>query len=812
MTIQQMFFGISGALGYLLQRSVRLRSSASAYFNRTPASATNRKTWTWSGWVKRGILGSGSEQALFTAGNQPANTYDTFTWLSDLIRFTVINAAAQRILVTTQSVFRDPSAWYHVVIAIDTTQAVSTNGVRIWVNNVLQPLTVTAYTQNQDCTINSTSPHYIGVLGGYAPSYFDGYLAEVNFIDGQALTPTSFGEFNTITGVWQPIKYAGTYGTNGFYLNFQDNSGATATTIGKDSSGNGNNWTPNNISVTAGITYDSMTDVPTLTSATQSNFATLNSLNIFSVNIAAGAVSNGNLRTQSAASVNAYQYLGSTISVQSGAYYFESTISQVASSIFPTAAVGWAINNTSSALPATYVQVQLYTGSGSTILVNGTTVQSGLGTITNGDIIGIAFDATNLTCQFYKNGATLGTQVTGITSGSYQATVAPVSNGSAATAIIDVNFGQRPFAYTPPTGFVALNSFNLLDNTITNGSNQFAATLWTGNGSNPRNITGLNFQPDFVWVKARNAGVSNLLNDSVRGFGTTKNLQSNTTSAEGAGGANGAVSAALSNGFTVAAGATDSANVNNNTVTYVGWSWKGGGTAVTNTSGSTSSQVSANPTAGFSVVTWTQAAPAATIGHGLGVAPKLIIVKQRNVVNSWYVNSSLLTGGNDFALILNATSAAANTANIWNNTAATSSVFSIGTAWGAGTMVAYCFAEIPGYSKFGSYIGNGSTDGRFVYLGFRPRWLLIKRTDSTGGWNLYDSTRNPYNVADLILQPNNSNAEASGITFPSAIDFLSNGFKTRNYDATYGPNINANGGTYIYMAFAENPFKNALAR
>jgi hypothetical protein len=794
MTIQQMFFGISGALGNLFQRSVRLRASASAYFNRTPASATDRKTWTWSAWIKRGDLAN--VQTFFAARPAVGGNPYTILYFSGS---TLIAISDNGLSLTANNLLRDPSSWYHIVLNIDTTQATSSNRAALYINGILVSYSSAAYpAQNADLAINSTTNHYIGVNPSIG-QYFDGYMTEVNFIDGQALTPTSFGEFNTITGVWQPKKYTGTYGTNGFYLNFQDNSGATATTIGKDSSGNGNNWTPNNISVTAGATYDSMTDVPTLTSATQSNFATLNPL-ARTVSPQA-TLSNANLTISSPGTTDVTY---GSIGVSSGKYYWEVTPTTATTNTM----IG--IGRDGGLFDWRTANGYAYWGSNGNKYTNSTGTAYGASYTTN-DVIGVALDMDAGTLTFYKNNASQGTAFSSL-SGTFFPMISNAGGGASWAG--NVNFGQRPFAYTPPTGFVALNSFNLPNSTITNGSNQFAATLWTGNGSSPRNITGLNFQPDFVWVKSRNAGVSHSLNDSVRGFGTTKNLQSNTTSAEGASGANGAVSAALSNGFTVAAGATDSANVNNNTVTYVGWSWKANGTAITNTSGSITSSVSANPSAGFSIVTYTGTGANATVGHGLGVAPSLIIVKSRSVVVDWAVYHKSI--GNTGAVFLDLTNATNTNIVFWNNTTPTSSVFNIGinvsVNQSAATYVAYAFAEIPGFSKFGSYTGNGSTDGPFIYLGFRPRWLLIKRTDSTGNWNLYDSTRNPYNVADLYLQTNNSNAEASGITFPSAIDLLSNGFKTRNYDATYGPNINANGGTYIYMAFAENPFKNALAR
>ena len=248
--------------GYQISRSVRLRSSASAYLNRTPASASNRKTWTWSAWVK---IGSNSDNFIF--GGNPSATQRCYIALtsSNNLDLVGVNASSTVLQLRTTAVFRDPSAWYHFVFSIDTTQATAADRAKIYINgSQITALSIATYpSQNTDLEVNNNSSHVIGVRGTYSiTNLFDGYLTEINFIDGQALTPSSFGETDTITGSWVAKKYTGSYGTNGFYLNFSDNSAATSTTIGKDYSGNGNNWTPNNISVTAGTTYDSMLDVP----------------------------------------------------------------------------------------------------------------------------------------------------------------------------------------------------------------------------------------------------------------------------------------------------------------------------------------------------------------------------------------------------------------------------------------------------------------------------------------------------------------------------------------------------------------------
>ena len=335
---------------------------------------------------------------------------------------------------------------------------------------------------------------------------------------------------------------------------------------------------------------------------------------------------------------------------------------------------------------------------------------------------------------------------------------------------------------------------------IPDGRVAMAASLFTGTGASlavANTVNGVNFQPDFVWVKGRSGATDHALYDSVRG--TTKDLVSNATSAETTQATG--LTAFGSTGFTVGA----LAKMNTSAATYVGWQWKAGGTAVSNTAGSITSSVSANATAGFSVVTYMGTGANATVGHGLGVAPKMMIVKQRSAVNDWIVYHSVLGSGS--AVYLNLTNANA-AATAWNSTSPTSSVFSVGTSniinQSGQTYVAYCFSEVAGYSKFGSYTGNGSADGPFVFTNFQPRYILLKST-STGDWVTYDSSRNPYNVEDLYLYPNSSAAEAGSGT--PRIDFLSNGFKIRNTGQS-----NVSGETIIYMAFASNPLKYSNAR
>jgi hypothetical protein len=421
----------------------------------------------------------------------------------------------------------------------------------------------------------------------------------------------------------------------------------------------------------------------------------------------------------------------------------------------------------------------------------------------NGDVIGFAVDMDAGTIVFYKNGASQGTAFSDLSGKEWRPLI------FATAGSYTINFGQRPFAYTAPSGFKALCTQNLPAPLVTKSNTVMDVALWTGNNSSPRSITGLEFNPDFVWIKERSAGsYYHRLFDAVRG--TSNSLYLPGTEAENtysSGYAN--VSSFDSSGFTL----TNTNGGNNSGVTYVGWAWDAGTSTVSNTQGSITggSQVRANPSSGFSVVTYTgNGVNGATVGHGLGVAPEMIIVKQRGSTitdQGWRVYHKSL--GNTQYLKLNATDPAY-TYGDWNNTTPTSSVFTIGTPGVAtvngngATYVAYAWAPLVGYSSFGSYTGNGSTDGPFVFTGHRSRWILIKRTDAADDWNIFDTARSTYNVMGHDLLANRSDAEYTG----TYIDCLSNGFKIRETNSSR----NASGGTYIYAAFAEAPFQYARAR
>jgi hypothetical protein len=733
-------------------------------------------------WLKRGALGSGLYTPFAFGDNSTGGTdvgaFARFS--SDVLQFNEAHGGVDSFLLVTTQVFRDPSAWYHIVFAVDTTQATASNRIKIYVNGVQ----ITAFTTATYPSLNfATSANLsgntpkIGVIdvdSTAAGQYFDGYITEVNFIDGQQLTPSSFGSTNSTTGVWQPAKYTGTYGTNGFYLPFTDNSALTTSSnagLGKDFSGNANYWVTNNISITAGATYDSMTDVPTLTSATAANYAVWNP-NYKDTTANTTSTSNANLTTNG-------QFAFSSIGVTTDKFYFELTIGSANNQFVGVCASPYAGAN----LRAYNKDGTYYTGSG--------WISYGA-TYTTSDVIGVALDMTNQTIEFFKNNTSQGQKTSIGLSGQ---TIFPMiyveSSGG-----ITVNFGQQPFAYTPPTGFIRLNTYNLPASTVPKGNLYFDVVLRNGSSS-PYTTTIDMAQGALLWDKTRSVGGNNNLIDSVRGL--PKNLESNNTNAEGN---DPTWFTSFNNGsFTTGAGDYGSGT------TIVDWIWKANGTGVSNTSGTITSSVSANTTSGFSVVTYTGTGANATVGHGLGVAPSMMITKKRSSTSDWGVYHTSI--GNTNYLLLDTTAASAASSTYWNNTTPTSSVFSISTAdavnISTATYVAYCFAAIKGFSAFGSYTGNGSTDGPFVYTGFRPRWVLVKCSSDAESWIIVDSARNPTNDGTQArLFPDTTSADNTVAVF----DFLSNGFKnTRGGAAT--PNVS--GRTYIYMAFAQNPFANALA-
>ena len=765
----EQFFNTAG--GYSISRSLRCNSSDGAYLSRTFGTPTTQNTFTLSLWVKRSALGS--TQHLFGV-----STNHSFGFTSgDALNLTFGGSSA----LTTTAIFRDPSAWYHIVWRQSGTSHT------LYVNNVSVGTTTAT-----SSVFNTAVAHQLGAAN--TANYFSGYLADIHFIDGQALDPTSFGEFSATTGVWMPKAFSGgSYGTNGWQLKFEDNSSNTATTLGKDTSGNGNNWTPNNLSVTAGAGNDSLVDVPTNGSEVDTgvggevrgNYATLNPLNYTGT----VTLSNGNLDA-TGSNANA----SSTIAPSSGKWYAEFSFSAIG------AAVGFVgISNKLSAdafSGATQTWQLNYTNTGK---LENAGSQSNVSTFTTGDIIGVAFDCSNGQATFYKNGSSVGT-ITGSAFVGVPVLVGVGAGGAAGTNTFTANYGARSFAYTAPSGFKALCTANLPAPTIEKPSTVMDVKVYPGNGST-QTISGFGFSPDLVWLKNRSAGDYHRLNDIIRG--ANRHLFSNTTDAEVVNDANGYLSAFTSDGFSLTSGTGVNASGNS----YAAWCWDAGSSTVTNTQGSISGTVSvrANTTAGFSVVTYTGTGANATVGHGLGVAPKMVIIKRRDTTGNWAVYHAELA--NTQYMLLNSNAAVATGTTYWNSTSPTSTVFSVGTSAdtnaSGGTYVAYCFSAVSGYSAFGGY--QAGTEP-FVFLGFRPRYVMIKRTASGDGWAIFDTSRTTYNVATSRLEADTSAAEGG----TDGVDLLSNGFKIKT---TWGGMGGSSGsGLMVYAAFAESPFQYARAR
>ena len=800
--VKQSLVGASGqGGGYTINDSLRFRRSASAYLSRTPASAGNRRTWTWSGWVKRGKLGDNQNLFSVRTGSTTRTILrfasDSIDWLDDDINFRI----------TTSAVYRDPSAWYHIIAVINTTQATSTNRLKLYVNGEqVTSLSNTNYpSQNYEAVVNSTLLHAIGREGSSSNDYLDGYMTEINLIDGQALDPTDFGEFDD-NGTWKPLAYEGTYGTNGFYLN-----GVGVT----DQSGNGNNWTNNNLnlSTSTATTYDQMKDTPSLVDENAGNFAVLNPLNDPRTYV---TYSDGNLTAINTTAALHSPFIGTIgMAANSGKYYWE-VIGVGDANTRNSTGIGTAASmNTTTVWSYVAGQAGFFIGGAASVYysLNGTTLWNV--PWVSGNVIQYAYDAN--TGKFWAGQNNVWYNSTGGTTGDPATGANPTSTLSntdiqfpggtvfnqGVGSYLYHNFGQRPFAYTPPTGFKKLNTFNLPDSTIKDGSDYFNTVLYSGSSASEVSVTGVGFQPDLVWDKNRTYAYNHYLWDAVRG--ATKYLSSNLTNAETTD-AN-SLKSFDSDGFTLGAGATFATMSAGNT--HVGWAWKANGSGVSNTVGTIPSTVSVNTTSGFSIVSYTgNSTSGATVGHGLGIAPEMVIVKQRSGgTQDWAVYHKAVPATK--GMYLNLTNVATTSSSFWNNTAPTSSVITLGSGNitnGTNDYIAYCFHSVEGYSAFGSYTGNGSTDGPFVYTGFRPRYLMIKRTDVADAWAIKDTARDTYNVDDSVLKANENTAESTS-TFWN-IDILSNGFKLRNLGSTF----NNSGGTYTYMAFAENPFKNANAR
>ena len=788
-----------------IDQSLRFEDGDGAYLRFTPTIAGgDAEKGSISLWVKRGNIST--TQNLYSARTNADATYTLLFFQADNT-LKLLNSGGASLV--TNAVFRDPSAWYHIVLRYDTADATAADRAILYVNGVRQTVTGTNPTLNENFYYGYNGrDQSLGTQGSNTSQFLDSYLAEVHFTNGTAYTADDYGELRS--GIWIPKSPSVTYGTHGFYLDF-----ANSADIGNDVSGNNNDFTANNL-----VASDVVPDSPT------NNFCTLNSV---WHRDGGKTLSEGNLRFDKTANgwTNS-PVAAATWWPSSGKWYWEFLCLSTGAQVAIRLGVG---NNELDAYDA-YDAFTYYSSNGQYDFdPNGADTSYGASWGLN-DIIGVAYDADNGTIEFYKNNTSQG-QKTGLfplgeltpVAISYYSTDQGVFNfGQDSTFAGAVTAGGNTdasgigdFKYAPPSGFLALCTSNLPDPAIdpaqdTTPEDHFNVVLWTGDTNNDRSITGVGFQPDLVWIKARSTSWGHWWYDVVRGTGKT--IQSESTNFESVNYTYGYLDAFETDGFGLQAGATSDDAVNANTHTYVAWNWKAGGTGVSNTDGSITSTVSANTDAGFSIVSYTGNGTAgATVGHGLSSAPEMVITKTRTITGGWTTyHKGVASDAETDYLYLNTTAVAADYDGAWNDTAPSSSVVTLGS-WGATNysaqdFIMYCFHSVDGFSKCGSYIGNGSSDGPFIFTGHRSKFLLVKRTNgANSSWYIWDAERDPDNPAGLVLLPNGSGAEIDYTsTYP--FDLLSNGFKVRATAAAF----NNSGNNYIFYSAAEQPFKYSNAR
>ena len=807
------WFTDSGFYPYEIGQSCRFNRAQSSFMSRAPSSAGNKKTFTWSGWVK---FCNSASYRLFGSGTATDEVTDFHMDGTDgNLRFR--DRSGDNLRKETTAKLRDVGAWYHIVCAVDVTQASNSNRVKIYINGTLQ----TSFSQddtfvNRNTYINRTGGNGM-VLGKRSfddASLLDGYMAEVHFIDGTQLTADTFGE--TKEGVWIPKAVTGvTYGTNGFYLKFdQTGTGtASASTIGADSSGNTNHFTSSGLASTDSNLPDSPTN----------NFAVMSPIDKQSQ----VTLTEGNLKVRTSTTGGGYKVRG-TMQL-SGKVYFEGLIGAVGGDIgswFGIADNSDGITDFNSSRRNGFY----YNASDMRKAVDGSFSVISSGAVSANDIIGLAYNFDDNEFSIYRNNSAVLTDATFTNDVGFSPIADLYRNDSTDTGFI-FNFGQDSsfagaktaqnnsdqnghgdFYYSPPSGYLALCTANLPEPTISplNGdqpSDYFNSLLFDGTGSSPTSFTGVGFQPDLLWIKRRDNASNghHIWYDAIRGG--TNALRSSTTGAEAQFGDT-VITAFGADGFTIQGTDGPNASGYNN----VAWNWLGANGTTTNDASATSvgsidSVYSANTTAGFSIVSYTGTGSAATVAHGLGAVPKAMIIKNRDTAStSWIVYHESI--GATKCLFLEETSAVATTSATFNNTAPTSSVFTVNTSnsinKSGDDLIAYCFAEVEGYSKIGSYSGNQDADGVFVYTGFRPSFVLGKSSSSSGdNWYIFDNKRDPINSVGKDLNPDDYAAEATS----TYMDFVSNGIKFRSSSGLVNDST-----TFIYMAFAEMPFKYANAR
>ena len=831
---------------YPITKSLKFNVSSSECLTRTGGDSGNRSTFTFSGWIKRSNLcNGGTNQAIFGGGTDSANR--------DVLRFSgddeleyqnVISGVS--LSVKTEALFRDVTAWMHIVLRVDTTQSDSANRVKIYVNGVQQTLTGNTANWHAQNSVTHFTHSNLRVLGARTSTgsnqdlFFDGYMAEVHLIDGTSLAPTSFASEYYKT--WSPKAYNtsdGGYGSVGFHLDFADGAA-----IGDDNSGQTHDWTPVNLAAT-----DVMLDSPT------NNFATINALTMGQNN----GISNGALKVQSVWSAD-LSGANMTQFLQSGKWYWEVRPANVGST-YPYIGIStWAATMKAASYGSRYTiawgkagaAVEAYTQMG-------TITKSNVAAWNNGNIIMIAVDVDARKIWWGVNGVWQGGANPSGGSGqsaswTVHQEISPNYMGySGQGAATMFNFGQDStfngqvsaatnadgngignFQHSPPTGFLAICSKNIAESAVNvsvddQPEDYMDTTLHVGNGGS-QTISDLTFRPDLVWIKDRTTNYHHQLYDSVRG--ATKKVSTSIASAESTDAT--ALTAFTDTGFTLGS----NVGVNDNSSNYVAWSWKAGGaptatntagtgavptagsvkvdganrTSAFPTSGSTMDikKMSVNTKAGFSIIHYIGTGGNKNMPHGLSKRPDMFWIKDLDQGYNWAIWHQDLDGG-DYSLRLPPTAGQSNAYDYWNGDM-TDTYIQLGAGDGVAKNtsrhICYAWTSIPGYSKMGTYLGNANTGdwGPYVHLGFRPSFVMIKAIATTESWYSYDnttntdSTSNPHNT---YFNPSHNGLGATNLTSNRFVDFLSNGFKVRGGDSS----VNHNNSNLVYMAFAESPFK-----
>lgn len=847
--------GAAGIYPYQITNSLRLNGTSQALEKSFSSAASDDNKKAISLWIKRSAggatnsaFGSTTNTKICSSGTGIGNVGDMLeintnnpTGYSDQFHYNISGVGPN----FYKPKWRDPASWIHIVWIFNSDESTTTDRLKVYINGESNTINDSTYWDNDgyngypssgsDSTFGKSG--YEMHIGRYVyddAGWWGGQIADFIMIDGAA-SISDFGETNN--GVWRPVDPSGlTFGNNGFWLKFTN-----ASNPGEDFSGNDNDFT-NIGSIPASA---SILDSPTFNSSSNGgNYCTLNPL---FPDPTYARITNGNLQwggSDGGGSVNEMGCM-STFAIHpsdTNIYYFEGRmkvgysggIEQSIGVNVPTVDLtsdrggrptAWCITNTDYR--------RIYKGDNS--------YDQYTGTGSAGDIIGVEIDRANTTIKFYINGALIGSATNLNTTTDLYPWVG--TGGSTSDTLgWDLNFGQNGsfnglataqgetdatgygnFYYDEANTCKAICSGNLLmsaqidpaENSDDYPQKLFGATIWTGDGTTSRAITGLGFQPDWLWFKNRSSAFSNRLYDTTRGISSTggKRLFSNTTGAETDQTSGQDISAVGTDGFTLGASSNLYTNDTNSGGLQVAWTWRAnGGTTSTNATGDITSTVQADPSGGFSIFTYTGSGTSGnTVAHGLSQAPTMTIIKQRNSTNGWNVWATGYNSGDydSFGEL--------NTDGAWNAnqgangpyTAAPGATLLTLTAYGqvngsSNTYVGYAFSDIEGYIKSGSYVGNANADGTFVYTGFKPAFFMCKPIVA-GNWRIKDIARSPFNVTQQVLYPNHSNAEENYSS--DDVDILSNGFKMRASDTTFNQAT-----TYVYLAMAHNPFKYSLAR